>query len=151
MRESREIAPEWVSPSLENERGEIERAIGEFLSEESTEENISRIVHMFEQASLSDLSDEEWSVLENTDSFHGVRAGHIEDAEQFNEEQNQALKPEDQRDLKALLAAFQEGASMEAPMILKHKGILHLVSGNTRLMIARALNIRPKVVIGEAD
>jgi len=39
---------------------------------------------------------------------------------------------------------------MKMPTILKDgTGRLHLISGNTRLMISRALSVRPKVIIGE--
>jgi hypothetical protein len=148
-REGREMGPQWIRPNLQSERGEIERVIREFLSEEITEENIRRIVKILEGSPLSDLSDDEWSVLENTDSFQNVRAGHIEDAEQFTKEKNQELKPENKRDFEALLNAFRQGSSMEAPTILKHKGVLHLMSGDTRLMISRGLNILPKVIMGE--
>lgn len=146
-----EIAPQWIRPNVQNERGEIKRAIQEFLSEDSTEENIKRVLAILESSPLLDLSDEEWAALENTDSFHNVRVGHIEDAEQINERYNQELKPENKRDFEALLGAFRVGRPMEAPTILKNKGKLHLVSGNTRLMIARALNGQPKVIIGEVS
>ena len=149
MQENKEVAPRWIRPNLDNERGEIERVIREFLLEKPTEENINRIIHIFENAPLSDLSDEEWSALENTDSFHNVRAGRIEDAEQVSNEHEQKLPPENKRDFAGLLNAFKQGGAMEAPTILKNKGILHLVSGNTRLMIARGLNNRPKVLIGD--
>jgi len=149
IQENMEITPEWTRPNLENERGEIERAIREFLSEEPTKENIDRIIRVLERAPLSDLSDEEWSMLENTDSFHNVRAGRIEDAEHLTEEYNRELPPKDKRDFGGLLSAFKQGGVMEAPTILRNKGILHLVSGNTRLMIAHGLNNQPKVVIGD--
>ena len=143
------MAPQWVRPDLQNERGEIERVIQEFLAEDVTEENIGRVVRALESSPLSDLSDEEWRTLENTDSFHGVRAGHVEDAERLAEEKNQDLKLENKRDFEILLNAFRQGNPMEAPTILKHQGILHLVSGDTRLTISRGMNIRPKVIIGD--
>ena len=148
-REGREIAPQWIRPDLYNERGEIERVIQEFLSEDITEKTIRRVISVLESSPLSDLSEDEWSVLENTDSFHNMREGHIEDAEQLNEKYNQSLQSENKREFGALLNAFRQGSPMEAPTILKYNGVLHLVSGNTRLMISRGLNVRPKVIIGE--
>ena len=41
---------------------------------------------------------------------------------------------------------------VEMPLILKDKnGQSHLVSGNTRLMICRALGITPRVIIGKLN
>jgi hypothetical protein len=148
-REAREIVPQWIRPDLQNERGEIERVIRDFLSEDPNEKTITNIIAILEGSPLIDLSDEEWSLVENTDSFHGVRAGHVEDAEQLTEGYNQELKAENKRDFNGLLNSFKQGRDIEAPTILKSKGILHLVSGNTRLKIARGLNSRPKVIIGQ--
>jgi hypothetical protein len=151
MKESREMLPEWIRPNIEKERGEIKRVVSDFLSQEPNAENIETVIQLLENSPLTELSDEEWAMLENTDSFHNVSAGDIAGAERINEEYNQELLPENKRDFASLLEAFQNGNNMEAPTILKANGVLHLVSGNTRLMIARALNIRPKVIIGEIN
>ncbi len=145
-----EIKPNWARPNLEKERGEIERVIKEFLLEESTEENIRRVINALEASPLVDLSDSEWESLENTDSFHNIEPGHIEEAERITDEYNEELLPENKRDFQNILNSIMRGGNMEAPTILKNKdGKLHLISGNTRLMIARALRIRPKVIIGQ--
>lgn len=146
----REIAPNWVRPNLQNEKGEIERVIKDFLLEEPNEENIKRVLTIFETSPLVELSDEEWEVLENTDSFHNVKKNHIEDAERITEGYNQELLPENKRNFKSILDGFIQGNEMEAPIIIKNgEGKLHLISGNTRLMVARALAVRPKVMIGQ--
>ncbi len=144
------INPEWIRPDLQEESGEIKRVIVDFLKKEPTTENIRAVINALESAPLVDLSEEEWALLENADSHIGnVRPGHIEDVEKINDIYNSALPPEDRRDLKKTLAGFMNGSKMKAPTILRNKaGRLHLVSGNTRLMISRALRIRPKVVIG---
>ena len=151
--EGRKINPNWIRPDLQEERGEIERVVIEFLKKEPTTENISAVVSALESAPVVDLSDEEWELLENTDShLDNVRPGHIEDAEKVNDVYNLELPPENRCDLKKTLAGFMNGSKMKVPTILKDKaGKLHLVSGNTRLMISRALNIRPKVIIGKLD
>ncbi len=140
----------WILPDIELEIGEIERVILGFIGKEVTEENTNQIIKILESASLVDLSDENWQVLENTDSFNNVRIGHIEDAERITERYNLALPDSNKRNFKNLLGSFKNGNKMEAPIILKNKtGALHLLSGNNRLMISRALGIRPKVLIGE--
>jgi hypothetical protein len=146
----KKIVPTWIRPNLETERGEIERVIREFLGQEPTEEKTSNIINILESASVIDLSYEDWRHLENTESFQYIRPGHVEDAEKVVEDKNEKLPPDNKRDFKAVLNGFNNGGKMECPTILRDKdGRLHLVSGNTRLMIARALGITPKVIIGE--
>lgn len=143
------LTPDWIRPDMEEERGEVERVVREFLGKEATKENVDRIIQLFESAPLTDLSDEDWERLENTDSFHNVRAGHIEDAEKITEEYNLDLAQDNKRNFQNLLTGFQSGRNMKAPTILRNSaGKLHLVSGNTRLMISRALGVRPRIVLG---
>lgn len=151
--EERKINPDWIRPDLQEERGEIERVIVEFLKKEPNAENVSAVVSALESAPVVDLSDEEWELLENTDShLDNVRPGHIEDAEKINNIYNLELPPENRRDFKKTLAGFLNGSKMKMPTILRDKtGKLHLVSGNTRLMISRALSVRPKVIIGKSE
>ena len=111
---------------------------------QATENFFLRFSAVARTSPLVDLSEDMWKQLENTDSYdissknwalveeHAV-AGHMD-------------RPRDWRTLKT---QFEDGASIEAPIVLKTKGILHLVSGNTRLMIARALGITPKVLLVE--
>lgn len=142
----------WIRPNLQNEKGEIERVLREFIGREPDEESIQQIISILDSAEQIELPDEMWQRLENTDSFYNIRQEHIEDAEQKNEEYNNELSPENKRDFQGLVNRFYEGHEIESPTILKNKeGVLHLVSGNTRLMIARALGIQPKVIIGEID
>lgn len=56
------------------------------------------------------------------------------------------------RDLEPLLNAIQNEAPMQAPIILVlEDGTPYLVSGNTRLMIARALEAKVKVLIARLN
>ncbi|MEI7709201.1 MAG: hypothetical protein WCI76_00635 [bacterium] len=141
--------PGWIRPNIEEERGEVERVVREFLGKEATKENVDQIIQLLESAPLIDLSDGDWEMLENTDSFHNIRPGHLEDAESITEKYNLDLAPVNKRNFQNLLTGFQNGRNMKAPTILRNSaGKLHLVSGNTRLMISRALGVRPKIVLG---
>ena len=153
--EGRKINPDWIRPNLreEKENGEIERGIVEFLRKEPTEENINAVMHALESAPVTYLSDEEWELLENTDSHFGnIRPGHIEDAEKICEIKNSKVPLENRHDFKKVLDGFQNGSKMQVPAILRDRsGRLHLVSGDTRLTICQALCVRPKVIIGKLD
>ena len=145
------IVPNWIRPDLANETGEIVRVLQKFLSEKPTEENVRRLIRLLNEAPVVELSDKDWKVLENTDSFHDVRPDHLEDAEALTIEHDQDLPAEDRRNIQVLVEGLAQGNPMEAPIILKSKGRLHLLSGNTRLMICRALKISPKAVLAEID
>ena len=140
----------WIRPDLDRERGEIERVLKEFLGQEPNEENIRNFEIAVNNTTKVELSDEQWESLENTDSFHNVRPGHLEDVTNILDASNQELSPKNRRDLKKHLGRFIGNTPIEAPIIVKNKdGKLHLVSGNTRLMVCRLLGIRPKVIIAE--
>lgn len=140
----------WIRPDLEKEKGEIERVLSGFLGVEVTDENFNRLVDSIKKAPIAELSDEEWDELDNADSFHFVRPGHIEDAEEIIEKYNQDEPVEQRRSVVLLKESFLGGKQMETPIIVTNeKGDGHLLSGNTRLMVARALGIRPKVIIAE--
>ena len=144
------INPNWIRPDLKRERGEIERVLQEFLGEVPSKENLKRVMEILDNAPMAELSEELWESLENTDSFHNIRPGHLEDIEKIVEEYNQELDPENKRYFERHLERYLKGIPMETPTIIRNKdGISHLISGNTRLMVARALGVRPKVVIGE--
>lgn len=44
---------------------------------------------------------------------------------------------------------IEQGQELDAPIVLKLLNEIHLVSGNTRLMVARALNKTSKVLLVE--
>jgi len=52
------------------------------------------------------------------------------------------------RDWKSIKDAYERDTSMEAPIIAKlPNGIFHLISGNTRLCVARVIGLIPKIVL----
>lgn len=140
----------WVRPNLKNERSEIERTLREFIGLSPNNIDIENILASIESAPITQLTEADWAQLENTDSFDSVRPGHLEDVEQIIEEYNQDQSRGTQRNVQTLVDAFNTGAEMEAPVILKNESVkMHLVSGNTRLMVARALGIQPRVIIAK--
>lgn len=55
------------------------------------------------------------------------------------------------RDWESVKTALEGGVPLDAPIIMKRGDQTHLVSGNTRLMVARAMGIRPQVWVFEVD
>jgi hypothetical protein len=145
-----ERTPEWIRPDLEKEKGEIERAVRSFLNKDINEQNIAQVIEILNNSPITELSDAAWEQLENTDSFHNITPGELETARRICEEYNTELEERNKRNFDTLLNGFHPGSTMECPTILKNaEGKMHLISGNTRLMIARALGIQPKVIIAE--
>lgn len=143
----KESLPEinWVRPNIQSEMGEIERITkmvsgSDDHSDRHYQEVLQEIIQAMETASFEELTDEMWSILENTDSYHNVRPGYMEDAQKL------ALKYN--RDWKTLLDALQHNTPIQAPIILIQKdSVPHLVAGNTRLIIARALGAKAHALI----
>jgi hypothetical protein len=127
----------FVLSSTERERGEIERVATTF-SEGHENEFIERFMLALQSASLVPLSEDVWGKLENSDSFP-IQNGDWETVRSLAEQVN--------RDWNSLKEKMENGTPLDAPIILKIKDNFYLVSGNTRLMIARALGITPEVVL----
>jgi len=131
----------WVRPDMRDEGGEIERTARTLVaSEAGYPAKLREVIDSISAAELEELTDEMWAQLENTESYEQVRPGHIEDAQKFAEEYK--------RDWQLLFQSMKEGDPIKAPIIIvKPDGVPYLVSGNTRLMLSRALEIKVRVLI----
>lgn len=129
-RESKPPKPQWQRPSLEEEKGELERHA------EDSGIDLDSLVQAFEQAELQELSDEDWLNMANCDSS---------DPTWTIEQIRKHL--EGQRDFKKIEAGLKGGHTIPAPVVLYHKGHRpNLLAGNSRLLGCRALGIRPTVL-----
>ena len=119
----------WIVPSLEGEMGEFERAAREYGLQ------VHELILLFRNGALMDLDDETWSKLENTDSWNTVS---------FRIVMEIAAKHE--RNARPIFDALLAHTPIQAPIVLGlADGRTVLVSGNTRLMVYRALGVRPQV------
>ena len=122
----------FEKPRIESERGEFERVATNFNID------CERLILQAYDGNLIDLDEELWSELENTDSN---RSGS-KDWEQVKEwSEGQEVS----RDWRRIKNSLDKQQSLPAPIIVKYGNVSHLVSGNTRLMVARAAWLRPKV------
>ncbi len=120
----------WVKPSSFEEKGELKRV--------SSEEDIDldELIKSFENGKVVNLTNNDWQHLENTDSYN---IENIEDVENLANEYG--------KDWKSILNAFKNNSKLPTPIILIRKdNTSTLIGGNTRLMIAKALKIQPKVL-----
>ena len=125
----------FIQPDIFAELGEFQR-VGELYGIDS-----ATLMYVAEtEGELVLLSDGVWDNLENTDS-RDIHAGDWETVAH-----NSVVLKRNYNDLKNKL---QTGKEIDAPIIMKYRGMYHLVSGNTRLMVARALGISPSVLVFE--
>lgn len=129
----------FVFPTFEQEMGELERVQNHFTIH--SEDFSTKFIEMANKSKLSTLTDELWAKLENTDSFSGVTKGDWSAVAEHSEIH------EDKRDWQDLRNKMEAGTPLDAPVIAKRGESLHLVSGNTRLMVCRALGLQPDVLI----
>jgi hypothetical protein len=126
-------------PNIMKEEGEFERVAQTFGIEASV------LMFQAQNGELVQLDNDVWDKLENTDA-NSFEAG---DWEAVHDHSNP--DGEKKRDWEDLKNKLDDGAVLNAPIIMKFGERYHLVSGNTRLMVARAKGISPKVLIFEVD
>ena len=137
MKESfEEPKPQFKWPDIEAEWGEFDRVAKRFEIDESV------LMFQARNGELVDLDEDMWSNLENTDSNRFLPGG-LEAAHRFAAEVG--------RDSHNLLHKIEAGEALDAPIIMQIGDIYHLVAGNTRLMVARAKGVTPKVLLFSVD
>jgi len=134
-----ERTPSFIFPDVKNELGEVER-VAQLYHSETPQEFIEKFILKSAESNLSTLSDFDWSRLENTDSGDVEKGDWVSVGE---------LAESHGRDWKILKTQMESGGEIEAPIIYRNMNSLHLVSGNTRLMVAKALGVRPQVLVVE--
>ncbi len=124
----------WKKPELQEEIEEIERTAVDL------DIDTSKLFEDAKKGKIIDLSDDIWSKLDNTDSWD-IKS--IEDA--------RVLADEYDKDIESLIRGFELGkGSIPAPIVLKRQeGGYYLIAGNTRLMVARAFGMIPKILLVE--
>lgn len=135
---TKDPAIQFVFPNIENESGEIERVAEHFKLDKGA--FCAEFEARATQARLEPLTEEVWSHLDNTESWSEIKAGDW-DAVMHHALGNQ--RPE----WVHLRQKIESGVPVDAPIIVRKGDYLHLVSGNTRLMISRAAGIIPNVLM----
>lgn len=137
----------FTFPDITKEAGEIERVAKQY-DPEHAEAFALKFVEKAKQSKLIDMTEEMWSKLENTDSFDISKDGWDKVSEHVDHGNKESGANRDWQDIKQKM---EQAVVLDAPIILKRLNELHLVSGNTRLMVARALGKIPKVLLVEME
>jgi hypothetical protein len=124
--------PKWHRPDTSKggpEHGEIQR------TRASLKLKAKDLHAAVKRARLGHLSDKHWSSMSNTESWKANKW----DADYYAKKYK--------RDIKRVYKGYKEGAKMPAPIVLHRPGKQpYCVGGNTRLLAASAVGIRPKVL-----
>ena len=131
---------QFIYPNIESERGEFERTALKFGIDVDTLIFLAK-----EEGVLQTLSKAVWDGLENTDS----NRFDYGDEDAWNQVRQCSEIQKSPRDWMSLRNGLENGQIIDAPIILKIANTHYLVSGNTRLMVARALGITPNVLVFE--
>ncbi len=139
---------QWIRPDLKvgDEPGEIERVARTFAPED-VPVFIERFYVRAENAREQELTEEVWARLDNTDSYD-IAPNDFAQIEEHISHCNYGGN-RTTRDWQYLKGKMERGEELDMPVIAHIGDVYHLVSGNTRLMVARALGIRPRVLLVE--
>jgi ParB-like chromosome segregation protein Spo0J len=127
----------WVKPDYEDEEEEFELTASEIGDD--YEETLSSLINGYWNSTIEVLTDEEWSQMENTDSWgleteeaiYNVIGGYGRSNERI---------------LKHSLEPLRNGGVVETPIVVYSDGNPpYLVAGNTRLSACKVLGIVPTV------
>lgn len=123
----------WHPPSLKDEGGEIDRTAHELGIEHHT------LHQAIARGKLIPLNDSAWTNLENTDS---QKVHTLHDVVQIAKKYG--------KDHESILHALHNKEPLPAPIVLrKPNGSHYLISGNTRLMTAKAIGVRPYIWLAD--
>ena len=140
MNESSETTKEHFKyPDISSELGEFERVASTFGLDSSV------LMFLAHEGELVPLNSDIWENLENTDSNSFLEG----DWDSVHDHSNPDGKKK--RDWEEVRNNLNSGKTLDAPIIMKYGDQFHLVSGNTRLMVARASGVFPKILLFEID
>jgi len=123
----------WVTPKLKDEMDEFQ------LHSKTLGLDLSRLLEAAKKGRIATLDDKTWSTMKNTDSWRGVKPGDVKSAIAYAKRYG--------KDIESIMDGYKRGEDMPTPIVLLTDSGPYLIAGNTRLMAARALQDRPKVLL----
>jgi len=132
-----EVQNKWTTPKLENELKDLEAVAEEF------DISLDRLKEDFKRGEIRMLPNKIWETLGRCDCKKANSFLEIVDIAH----KQQKVDPEYKSQWKEFKEAFRSGKQLSAPVVMKHDHQYHLVSGNTRLMVAKVMNVTPFVYL----
>lgn len=129
----RPVVRPWKEPDYVEEHGELER------TSEALGISLDDLTGAYTRGKLETLSDEDWNRMRNCDSRDP--SWTLEQVLEYY-----PSRTDQPRDAQRILNGMNEGVSLPAPVVLFRDGQdPYLVSGSTRLSVARATGRRPQI------
>lgn len=124
----------WIKPFITDEVEELT------LTSEILEIDEKKLISVFNNGKLIQLTTDIWNKLENTDSSE-MEQDDYNSLKKYSNEYN--------RDYNRIISGIKQSQNLPAPIVLhlKDENRYYLVAGNTRLMVCRVLGIQPKVFL----
>ncbi len=113
--------------NLKGEEGEIKRVAAHF--DENLDSFVMRFIQAYADAPMVRLTPRLLAQLENSD---------VQQVEEGNWAHVQELADMVKRDWEDIREKIDNNVPIDAPIVVRYRDTLHLVSGNTRLMVAKA-------------
>ena len=137
----------WIKSNYDNEKKEFVRAAGEVSnkSKKIIQENTDYLRDGYKKSNIVSLSDQDWIKMRNTDSWKTDTLPKVIAQIKKNEAKNKT------RDWEAILNGFELGREYAPIAYRREDKILVLIAGNTRLMVCKAYDIKPKIFIIDTD
>jgi len=142
----------WVKPAFKTEESELMNHFMNWieddvlkvnfddLSEEEIEDIKNKIYNIYENSKIETLTDEEWSKMENTDSWNIKTMDDLYDV--INGYWGRSKERIDTYSINPI----KNGGTVETPIVAYAEGHPpYLIGGNTRLSACRVLGVIPKV------
>jgi hypothetical protein len=121
----------WIMPNIQKEMDELERTA------DTLGIDLNGLIQATQQSKLVPLDEMTWRSMKNTDSY-GIKKGDMRTVNSLGSGYG--------RDVGSILNAFQQGGTLPAPIVLVRNNKPYLVGGNTRLMVARAMDVQPMIL-----
>lgn len=143
------MAIRWVKTDFNKEAGEFQRIVEDFSGDDvkAKKDNLRGIQSLYSKSSLVPMNDTMWKNLDNTDSWSTTTLEKIQSAIRRNSKNGSGI-----RSIENILKEFISG-SVRAPIVMQYNNGQDntLIAGNTRLMVARMLGIKPQVILIKSD
>ena len=130
------------TPNIKGEMDEIKRVSQYLTRHENFSVSVDEVIEALSNAEEVTLTDELWSMLENTES-NVIKKGEFEKVLTISKHYGKS------NPYKLRMKLVED--RYERPMIVKFGDRYHLVSGNTRLSTAASMGMNPKVFIGDLN
>lgn len=132
-----ESKEEWKEPTIEAEESDFE------MLADQLDISLDKIKEAFDEGELKRLMPSVWDKLKNCDCKKANSFKDIVDLSQKLQKKN----PDYKSNWKQFKKDFKNNKPVKAPIVMKYGDDYYLVAGNTRLMVAKLMDVSPAIYL----